>query len=89
MEILASIKNAGMEKSRVTIETVKGENLVKDTEKPKGHPDNPLGYDEVVKKFKSLASKVISSDRIDQIIEKVSGLEGMRNINELAKLLQK
>ena len=89
VEILASIKNAGMEKSRVTIETVKGEKYVKDTEKPKGHPDNPLGYDEVVKKFKSLASKVISSDRIDQIIEKVSGLEGIRNINELAKLLQK
>ena len=89
VEILPSIKNAGMEKSRVTIETTKGEKHVKDTEKPKGHPDNPLDYDAVVKKFKNLSSSVISSDRIEQIIESVSKLQDMPNINELARLLQK
>jgi len=89
VEILPSIKNAGMEKSRVTIETIKGEKHVKDTEKPKGHPDNPLDYDAVVKKFKNLSSSVISSDRIEQIIESVSKLQDMPNINELARLLQK
>ena len=30
-----------------------GDLYVADTDKPKGYPDNPLTYDEVVKKFKS------------------------------------
>lgn len=89
VEVSASIKNAGMEKSRVTIVSAEGETYVADTDKPKGHPDNPLSYDDVVRKFRNLASKVIADKRIDRIIENVTRLESVRDMNEFGRLLQK
>ena len=89
VEIRASIKNAGMEKSRVTIEFDDGKKHVVDTDKPKGHPENPLTYDEVINKFKNLVSKFITSNQIEMIIEKVNGLERINDINEFGRLLQK
>jgi 2-methylcitrate dehydratase PrpD len=89
VEVLASIKNAGMEKSRVSIETAQGDKLIADTEKPKGHPDNPLTTDEVIKKFKSLATKVVSNRQAEKILEKVRVLEKISDIKEFTRLLQK
>lgn len=89
VEIEASIKNAGMEKSRVTIETAGGEKYSADTDKPKGHPDNPLGYDDVVKKFKNLTQAILTPNQAEKIIEKVSALEKMTDMKEFGRMLRK
>lgn len=87
VEVLATIQNAGMEKSRVTIELAGGEKLTADTDKPKGHPENPLTYDEVVKKFQSLAAKALASKQVEEILAKVGNLEKITDIKEFSRLL--
>jgi 2-methylcitrate dehydratase PrpD len=89
VEIEASIKNAGMEKSRVTIETADGEKYSTETDKPKGHPDNPLTYDDVVRKFKNLTQHALTVKQAEKILEKVSTLESTTHMNEFGRMLQK
>lgn len=88
VEVVASIKNAGMEKSRVTIETAGGESFSVDTDRPKGHPDNPLNYDDVVKKYTNLASGVMMDRQIEMMVESVSTLEKVDDMNDFGRLLQ-
>ncbi|NIN00965.1 MAG: hypothetical protein GTO24_23630 [candidate division Zixibacteria bacterium] len=57
-------------------------------EKPKGHPENPLSYDEVVGKFRRLSSCVLPDQRIDEIIENVGRLEEMKDITVLCDLVR-
>ncbi|HUK42461.1 MAG TPA: MmgE/PrpD family protein [Candidatus Acidoferrales bacterium] len=56
---------------------------------PPGSPFNPVGRDELRKKFRKLAGAVLSPPRIDQIIEKVDRLEGSDDASELTPLLVK
>jgi 2-methylcitrate dehydratase PrpD len=39
---------------------------------PKGDPENPLTWDEMAAKFRSLAGRVLSADRCDRIIEQIA-----------------
>lgn len=55
---------------------------------PKGHPNNPLTQEEFVTKFLRLVTPVISKERAGEIIAMVNRLEEVKNIGELAKLLQ-
>lgn len=54
---------------------------------PLGSPENPLSFENIVKKFKSLTFRVQPQDRIDAVIEKVVELEKLANIKELIQLL--
>jgi 2-methylcitrate dehydratase PrpD len=39
---------------------------------PKGDPENPLTWDEMAAKFRSLAGRVLSPDRCDSIVEQIA-----------------
>jgi 2-methylcitrate dehydratase PrpD len=54
---------------------------------PSGSPENPMSFDQVVKKFESLANKVVAKDRIDAIIESVERIEKLDDIRKLTRLL--
>lgn len=40
---------------------------------PKGDPENPLTWDEMASKFRSLAGSVLSADRRNSIVEQIAG----------------
>jgi 2-methylcitrate dehydratase PrpD len=54
---------------------------------PSGSPENPMSFDHVVKKFESLASKVVTKSRIDAVIESVERIEKLDDIRKLTCLL--
>lgn len=54
--------------ARVAINVVDGRHLETIIRHPKGDPKNPLSWDELIAKFKSLTAPVISASRSDEII---------------------
>ncbi|HEY6391504.1 MAG TPA: MmgE/PrpD family protein [Bryobacteraceae bacterium] len=58
--------------ARVTIFLHDGRQYEKFVRHPKGDPENPLSWEELVAKFTSLASAVIPLDRCEQIVDHVS-----------------
>ena len=63
--------------SRATITTKKGERYSKKVDYPKGDPQNPLTWDELIEKFSQLIQPIYSDSKIYQIINLV------RSINEV------
>jgi 2-methylcitrate dehydratase PrpD len=53
----------------------------------KGSPKNPFSDEEVNEKFRSLALPMIEKNKVDQIIQMVTNLESVKDINELTRLL--
>jgi 2-methylcitrate dehydratase PrpD len=89
IEVIGTREIVGMETSRVTVRLRDGKELKKEIDRPKGHPDNPLSYDEVVGKFKKLAPHVYSEKRIDRIVETVGEIEKAKELRSLCDLLKK
>ena len=58
--------------ARVAIELANGQRHEKFVRYPKGDPENPLTWDEMTAKFRSLAGAVISAQRCDEIIAAIS-----------------
>jgi 2-methylcitrate dehydratase PrpD len=58
--------------ARVVIELVNGQRYEKLVRYPKGDPENPLTWDEMIAKFHALAGAVISYERCDEIVEAIS-----------------
>ncbi|MEM3759887.1 MAG: MmgE/PrpD family protein [Candidatus Bathyarchaeia archaeon] len=54
---------------------------------PKGSVQNPMTDEDLKRKFISLTSKVLSQERVNEILKKVKIIEGIKNINELSNLL--
>ena len=54
---------------------------------PKGDPENPVSWDETVEKFRFMAGHHIGRLEQDRIIELVSHLEELENVDELMSLL--
>jgi len=54
--------------ARVAIDVLDGRHLETIIQHPKGDPKNPLSWDELIAKFKSLTGPVISASRSDEII---------------------
>jgi len=88
VEVVGEIKDAGLDKCRVTIKGKGGKKYSNEVDKPKGHPENPLRYDEVVGKFKRLSSCVLPGSQTDRVIGTVSCLEEMKDINALCDLVR-
>jgi 2-methylcitrate dehydratase PrpD len=58
--------------ARVSIQLEDGQEYERFVRYPKGDPENPLNWDEMAAKFRSLASAVLSPERCDEVIRLVS-----------------
>jgi 2-methylcitrate dehydratase PrpD len=70
------------------IETIDGKRRRAQVEMPKGEPENPLSWEELVEKFHTLVTPVFSERRRKAIIEATARLETVQDIRELTRLLQ-
>ncbi len=55
---------------------------------PKGDPENPATREEIVSKFNLLTEKFLDKGTRERIIEKVSHLEEVKNLTEIADLVR-
>lgn len=58
-------------------------------EYPKGDPENPLSWEELIEKFRNLISAVFPEDRQNRIIATIRSLDQIRDVSELCNLLVK
>jgi 2-methylcitrate dehydratase PrpD len=65
-----------------------GRTLTAHVDYPKGDPENPASYEEIIAKFTSLTELYVKKDRREKIIETVARLEKISNIAELADLVR-
>ena len=72
--------------SWVEVKTKDGRTLRADTPYPLGDPENPLSWQQLEDKFRSLTGPVISQARQDEIISAVRSLEDLEDVKELAWL---
>ena len=73
----------------VSIVTKSGEEFFEKIEYPRGDPEKMLTWEELIDKFKTLASPVFSDEKINIIIEKIRSLENEVNICALSELFLK
>ncbi len=71
------------------IKTTTGQQYAASIDYPRGDPENPLSWMELIAKFQNLISPVYSETRQRQIIEKVRSFEQIGDIRELSELLAK
>jgi 2-methylcitrate dehydratase PrpD len=55
------------------IELDNGQRYEKFVRYPKGDPENPLTWNEMTAKFRTLAGAVVSAERCDEILDAISG----------------
>ena len=58
--------------ARAVIELDNGQRYEKFVRHPKGDPENPLTWEELAAKFRSLAAPVLSRERCDEVIRQIS-----------------
>ena len=88
VEVVSSLKDAGMEHVRVNLELRGGEKYMIEVDRPKGHPENPLSYDEIVEKFNKLSMGILAEKQVGKIIESVRHIDTMADIQDLCDLLK-
>jgi 2-methylcitrate dehydratase len=54
---------------------------------PRGHARNPMTDEEVIRKFRGMASVHMSQDRLERLVETVFGLDQLEDIGDLMKLV--
>jgi 2-methylcitrate dehydratase PrpD len=74
-------------KGRVIIETRDRRTLESLIEYPKGDPENPLSWDEIVTKFNTLVQEIFPRVRHQEIIDKVKNLESYSDLRDFTGLL--
>lgn len=74
---------------QVKISLTNGSRFTAEKKNPKGSNMEPLSKEEVVLKFKRLAGKVISEEKVDSILNLIRDLEKIDDVNELDTLLRK
>jgi 2-methylcitrate dehydratase PrpD len=79
MDKVVLVKDPRIEKNfpqewpaHVAIELQDGQRYEKFIRYPKGDPENPLSWDEMAAKFRSLAGAVLSAERCDEIIGSIA-----------------
>lgn len=95
MQRVHCVENEAIEKefplkwpARAVITTVQGKTYESWIEFPKGDPENPLSWDELIQKFNRLVQPVFSPGRCDRIVAQVRSLEKIAHIRDLTELLQ-
>jgi 2-methylcitrate dehydratase PrpD len=72
--------------SKVTLHTSSG-SFTTTVEFPKGNPENPLSDAELLEKFRTLSTDVITEDQLATLEEAVDRLPHLPNVRELTQLL--
>ena len=71
----------------VTITTKSGETYTQEEDFAKGQPERPLSGEELVAKFRSNSSAVMTKRRQDRAIEKTMALEEVKRVGDYLRLL--
>lgn len=69
--------------ARVEIVTRDGQRLTEALEYPKGDPENPLSWAEIITKFKTLAAPVFSDERCAELVDLVRNVDQQDSIRSL------
>ena len=72
-----------------TVITKGGQVFAVEIDYPKGDPENPLTWDELMDKFKKLTSPIFTVEKTNSIIDRVMNLEKEKDLKALSKLLSK
>jgi 2-methylcitrate dehydratase PrpD len=73
----------------VEVTLTDGMRLTERVEAVRGTPENPMSRDEVIAKARDLMTPVLGAPSCNALIDKVLGLENVKDIRELRPLLQK
>jgi 2-methylcitrate dehydratase PrpD len=72
----------------VEVTLADGTRLAEHNDTVRGTPENPMSQEEVVAKARDLVTPVLGSDKCTKLIEKIFGLDHVRDVRELRPLLQ-
>ncbi len=72
---------------RVFIRMKDGREYTQQVNVPKGSPQNPFTKEELLEKFRSLATVTLPKSRVEKVISLMDGLEGLGSVRELTSLL--
>lgn len=96
MKRVTCVKNPELDKmfpqkwpASVKIISKDGRSFQESVEFPKGDPENPLTWDEIIEKFNDLASPVYSPERRKQIVAALRGLEKDQPMSAMVEMLLK
>jgi 2-methylcitrate dehydratase PrpD len=96
MEKVYCVKNPELDKlypkhwpATAEIKTKDGKVFSIRLEYPKGDPENPLTWDELIEKFDGLASTIYSEPRREKMIEQVKNIESIENLKPWVSILLK
>jgi 2-methylcitrate dehydratase PrpD len=84
-----SLFSTGIPPAVVDIKTRSGKTFSKRIENPYGHPKNPLSTEKLIEKFKDCVSysvKPLDSSTVEKIIELITGLERVDDMNKVIRL---
>ncbi len=73
--------------SVVDIKTRDGQVVSQRVDYPKGEPENPMTHDELLDKYRILATRVFSEDRAEEIAKAAERLETLADVGDLMALL--
>jgi 2-methylcitrate dehydratase PrpD len=78
----------GRNPAKVTLHLKDGNELTREVMNCLGDPLKPMPREDLVAKFLDLVGPVIGEDRGKEFLEKVQGLEGMKNVRPLMRMLR-
>ena len=74
--------------ARVVIKTTTGKAFEHQLDYPRGDPENPLSWDEIIAKFSSLAGQVLPEAQCNRIVSLVKEVDQLDDISELVEALR-
>jgi 2-methylcitrate dehydratase len=76
-----------IKRARVTITTTDGQSHTAQTDVAKGDPADPMSDEDLVAKFRANSQRVLSSERMDEVIEATWRLDKLVSMREYMELL--
>ncbi|NIM92620.1 MAG: MmgE/PrpD family protein [Anaerolineales bacterium] len=76
-----------VKRARVTITTLDGVSNTSQTDVAKGAPEDPLSDDEIAAKFYANSKKVVSEDKLEEILHSTWHLEEVEDLNTYMSIL--
>jgi 2-methylcitrate dehydratase PrpD len=90
IDVSAEVADAYPEKRGTIVGITTGKDkYTKKLDYAKGEPEFPATKSEIVDKFKSLAAKILPSQRVDKIVELSEKIENISDIGELTSLFKR